>query len=162
MKGKYSYIDPDLDALYDAEAAARGEARPSPRKKRHTTDKDKQQSVPSSPYLLPSTSRDFAIDPSLPLQQPEPQPYGYPQPAMSSNVHYGAETRLQPLHQALPPVDQIQVRPHLPERFTFDVGSITKNNKKFLITLCDDLIAKGHSIRLVSNISEMWNRRLET
>jgi len=50
-RDKYSYIDPDLVTLYDAEAAARGEVRPPPRKKRRTVSKKYQCSAPRSPSL---------------------------------------------------------------------------------------------------------------
>jgi hypothetical protein len=45
-RDKYRYIDPDLVALNDAEAAARGESRPPPRKKRQTVSKWRQHDPP--------------------------------------------------------------------------------------------------------------------
>ena len=77
MRDKYSYVDPDLVALCNAEAAAGEEVRSPPRKKRHTANRNEQQNVTSS----------------------------------------------------------------------------TTNNKMFLNTLRDDLIAKGHPIRGVSTLS---------
>ena len=73
MRDKYRYVDPDLEALYDAEAAARGEVRPPPRKKRHTANRNKEQSIPNSPD--PSAPGDFPIKvdrPPMPPQQPQP------------------------------------------------------------------------------------------
>ena len=148
MRDKYSYTDPDLVALYKAEAAARGD--PPSRKKRYTANRNRQHSVPSFPCLPPSAPRDFAIDvghPSMPPQQPQPQP------AMWPDWHHDTDLQIQPLPQVPSTlIHPVHVQQHPSERFTFEMGSTT-DNKKFLITLRDDLIAKGHSIRNVSGLS---------
>jgi hypothetical protein len=88
-RDKYRYIDPDLVALNDAEAAARGESRPPPRKKRKTTSKGIQRGPPRflSPSPSPSAPIDFAID----VDQPEPLPSGHPQPSMLHDLYHQAE-----------------------------------------------------------------------
>ena len=162
MRDKYCYVDPDLVALYDAEAAARGEVRPPPRKKRHTANRNKEQSFPSSPYSYssPSTPRGFAIKPSMTPQQPQPQPYGHPEPARWPALHHDPDLQLRPLLQ-VPPTHHhpAHVRQNPPERFTFEMGSSTTDKKKFLITLRDDLMAKGHVVRDVSIVGAR-NRNL--
>jgi len=53
MRNKYKYVDPDLVGLYDAEAAARGDVQPPPRKKRQTVSKQSQPVNPASPPQSP-------------------------------------------------------------------------------------------------------------
>src|SRR5258708_26116917 len=95
MRDKYSYVDPDLVALYDAEAAARGEVRPLPRKKRHTSNKNQQRRVPGppSPSSVPSTPGGLAVDvghPSTPPQQSHLQPCGHTQPSIQYESYHQA------------------------------------------------------------------------
>ena len=152
MRDKYRYVDPDLEALYDAEAAARGEVRPPPRKKRHITNRNKQQSIPVSPD--PSAPGDFSIEvdqPSTPPQQPQPQPSGHHQLARRSDLHHDADLPPQPLFQVPRSRVEDQLRLYPPERFTFEMGAAATPNKEFFITLCYGLKAKGHSVREVSN-----------
>lgn len=151
MRDKYRYVDPDLEALYDAEAAARGEVRPPPRKKRHTVNRNKQQSIPVSPG--PSAPGDFPIEvdrPPMPPQQPQPQPPGLH--ATGSDLHHDASSPPQTLFQVERAQNQDQLRLRPSERFTFEMGAAAPN-KEFLMTLCDRLNVKGHSVRDVSNRS---------
>jgi hypothetical protein len=173
-RDKYSYVDPDLVVLYDAEASARGEVRPPLRKRRRTVNKDNQTSAPRSPppSLSPPPFNDPAIDVAEPfvahLQSTSIVPSVY-------NVGYARfaapaiEPRISPRIRTPQPVDRIsgpqspvQVglahvqHPQLPQRshgrFEIEMGDSRMTNREFLMTLHDDLVAKGHQLRPVGNI----------
>ena len=75
---------------------------------------------------------------------------------MCSDLYYDTDQQLRPPLQ-VPSTHvhsgDMQQLAHPPERFTFEMGSTTTDKKKFLMTLRDELIAKGHSIRNVSGLS---------
>ena len=97
-RDKYSYLDPELVALYDAEAAARGEVRPPLRKKRRTLSRNQRSaSDPRSLSLSPSEHNDeyLAIDVD---RSPEPELWPLQQPlGVQSNLTTGRSTQ-----QAIP------------------------------------------------------------
>jgi hypothetical protein len=152
-RDKYRYIDPNLVALNDAEAAARGESRPPPRKKRQTVSKGKQRGP--TPFLSPSPSPSAPIHFAIDVAQPEPLPSSHPQPAMLHDLYHQAEGEIFHLSSTLQPL--VQVPPaHIRwpqqwhEGLAIGIGVSQVNNREFLLTLRDDLIAKGHSLRSVS------------
>ena len=94
-RDKYSYLDPHLVALYDAEAAARGEVQPPPRKKRRTVSKNQRaapHSLSPSPSPSPPNDENLVIDVD---QSPEPELLPNSRSPMSYNFHYQAKS---PVH----------------------------------------------------------------
>jgi hypothetical protein len=159
-RDKYSYIDLDLVALNDAEAVARGESRPPPRKKRQTASKGRQRGPPRflSPSPSPSAPIEFAIDVDQPsLQQPEPLPCGHSQPVVLHDLHHQAEGQVVHLSSPLKSVFQFPFAPNQQpqqshERLTIGIGASQVYNNEFLITLRDGLTAKGRSLRSVGYV----------
>ena len=143
-RDKFSYLDPDLVALYDAEAAARGEVRPPTRKKRRTISKNDQCSTPRSPSpLSPSTSapNDLIIDVDQ-LSEPELLPHGTSQITMRHNLDHHTDS---PVHQAALQQFLLQIEPDFVQRpqqrqkphgrFEIEMGNPQEDNGEFLMTL---------------------------
>ena len=146
-RDKYSYLDPDLVALYDAEAAARGEARPSPRKKRRTISKNDQCSAPRSPSLPPlsiPTPDDLTIDVDQ-FTGAELLSDGQSQPTTQHNLDHPTESPVHraSLQQSLLQQSMLRIvqRPQQPRpqpprgRFSIAMGSPQAEGGESLMTL---------------------------
>ena len=159
-RDKYSYLDPELVPLYDAETAARGEVRPPPRHRRHALGKSKNPppSAPRSPSPSPTPPHDCSNDldqrvvstsPLPPPPQPEPpHPAHQVRPEVRPAGLERADPELgPPAHVQHPPQQQLL---HPRAEIEIGIGTQPEDTSEFLMTLYRDLVLKGHPLRRVS------------
>jgi hypothetical protein len=158
-RNKYSYLDPDLVALHDAEAVEKGEPRPPRRKKRQIIGNQSSAAAPRSPLPSLSAPDDLAIDMAesfAALQQQEPLPSGHPHPTAQRDLNHHTVFPL--LQRAIPQQAPLHAAPaHVqhPQRFEIQMGNPQANSRGFLMSLYDKLVAEGHPLRHVSILSQL-------
>ena len=164
-KDKYNYIDPGLEALYEAEEAAKEMDDEQPRKKQRTAGKGRQHDTPRPPLrsLSPPVPVNCTVEvnqrPSLP-RQPELQRGGQLQLRTHLNSPPQADFQPSPRPRISPSQSLSSAQPShagtqpAHKRFEIEMGTSQAGDRWFLMTLRSSLDAKGHLLRHVSTLQQ--------